>query len=304
MKRLLILFLFSCTSNSFQVIRGKTMGTTYVIKVENQQKSTVLAKEIEDIFFKINQQMSTYLVNSEISRFNKHQSTDPFKVSSDFLFVLKQSKEIHKITLGAFDPSVMPLVNLWGFGPQRSQKTPSEDEIKKTLNYIGLDKLRLGRGKIQKSHPFLELDLSAIAKGYAIDKVVGYLDSHSKNFLIELGGEVFARGMKDEKNSKYWQIGIEKPLKNKRQTKEVLRLKDECVATSGDYRNFKKGIVKKYSHLIDLKTGKPKDNDYVSVSVVAPTCLYADALATAMLVSGRDYEIEKTKSKVLKRSDL
>ncbi len=305
MIKLFFILLISCSESSIETLKGKTMGTSYLIKVQRKDKSANLKNGIDEIFLNINKQMSTYLADSEITRFNNHRSTEPFKISDDFLFVLTESKKIFELTNGAFDPSVMPLVNLWGFGPKEISDPPSTKDLEKTLTFVGLSKLIIGQLKIQKRHPFLELDLSAIAKGYAIDKVVNYLDLHSENFLIELGGEVFARGFKDESKKLAWKIGIEKPLKDNRQAKEVLALRDECVATSGDYRNFKENSNNEsYSHLIDLKTGKSKDNDYVSVSVVAPNCLYADALATAFLASGKIIEIDKIKSIVIKRSDL
>jgi len=304
MKVLLLIFILSCSQKKFEVVKGKTMGTTYVAKIKLNKKNVDFKKGIEKIFHEINAQMSTYLPNSEISKFNKLRSSQPFEISKDFLFVLNQSKMIFDQTDGEFDPSVMPLVNLWGFGPMKKASIPSQQEINKTLTFVGFKKLLIGDSKIQKSHPFLELDLSAVAKGYAIDKVVEFLDLHSNSFLVELGGEVFARGMKDDKLLTPWVVGIEKPSKDKRQTKEIIELKDECIATSGDYRNYKNIENHRFSHLIDLKTGKSKENDFVSVSIIAPTCLYADALATASLVAGKVFEIEKIRSIVIKKSSL
>ncbi len=287
-------------------IKGKTMGTYYQVKIYDPIFSKdKYKKEIDEILVEVNRQMSTYIEDSEISLFNKYRERDPYKISKEFFEVLKVSKIIFAESKGEFDPTVYPLVNLWGFGPEKNKKNiPTKEELNNTLKFIGFDKITLHDDvKISKKNPLVTLDLSAIAKGFGIDLLVRYLKIKHHHFLVEIGGEVYASGFRDPYEKENWKIGIEKPSSNSRIVNEVIILKDQCIATSGDYRNFFKNKNKVYSHAIDLKTGKPKENNIVSVSVLADNCTRADGLATAILVSGKA-NLFKEKAFIIKKSDL
>lgn len=267
---------------------GGTMGTTYSYKVyaNGARKEEVIAKDILQILDTVNIQMSTYIPTSEISRFNQSKSLEKFKVSTDFFKVLMISKEVYDKTKGAFDPTIAALIKLWGFAETDKAKSyPSEEEIEDVMKTTGFNKLRLHpTGEIQKTVPGLELNLSAIAKGFAVDQVARYLRSFSRDFLIEIGGEVYAQG----KNAgKKWKVGVEKPDETKRIVKEILELDGQCVASSGNYRNFYSLEGRKVSHTISPKTGKPVQQKLLGVTVLAKECVLADAYATSLMVMGK-----------------
>ncbi|MBL4885758.1 MAG: FAD:protein FMN transferase [Planctomycetaceae bacterium] len=272
-------------------LRGQTMGTFYQVTLASSEKCNQpeeLKQHVEDLLEQINLQMSTYLPDSEISKFNDSQSTDWFEVSSDFANVAFESLEIAQQTGGAFDPTIGPLVNLWHFGPDQStQSLPSEKTIEQAREVVGYQKLhvRLDPPAIKKEIPQLHLDLSAIAKGYAVDQVAHLVAKQGyKNYLVNIGGEVVAHG---EKNSQFpWRLGIEKPLEDRREIAELVALQNTAMATSGDYRNFYEIDGQKFSHTIDSKTGRPVTHTLRSVSVIAATCSQADAFATALMVLG------------------
>ncbi|MBC8213398.1 MAG: FAD:protein FMN transferase [Candidatus Marinimicrobia bacterium] len=278
------------------VIIGKTMGTTYSIRLSGVSLSENQIEEVQakvdSVLDVINQQMSTYIPTSEISRFNKMKSKKDIKVSSGFYQVLQKSLEIYNLTDGAFDVTVHPLVKLWGFGNQRARLIPPKDDrISSLLSEIGSDKLQiLGNNEIVKSEPNLEVDLSAIAKGYGVDSVVDLLQSlFYKNVMVEIGGEVRCTG--ENANEEQWRIGIEYPssehLPNQK-ILDVVHFNTKAMATSGDYRNFFEFDGKRYSHTIDPKTGYPVENNVVSVTILSDDCITADAYATALMVMGKE----------------
>ncbi len=285
-------FLSGCNRSAAELkLSGKTMGTFYQITLaasEEASGSGELKKEIEALLGQINQQMSTYIETSEISRFNRLESTDWFAISSDFAKVVSEALEISKQTDGSFDPTVGPLVNLWHFGPEISEQTiPDDDTIKQVRKLIGYEQLhvRLRPPGIRKEITGLQIDLSAIAKGYGVDRVAKLLrEKGYRNYLVNIGGEVVAHGKKSE--HVYWRLGIEKPIENQRSVTEIIRLTDNAMATSGDYRNFYEIDGKKFSHTIDPRTGRPVKHSLRSVSVITQTCMQADALATALMVMG------------------
>jgi len=292
---LLLVLLIGCSTEKEVVFNGKTMGTTYRIKIiTGYFKSTSGLKEkIDKQLHVINQSMSTYLVDSEISRFNAIQDTrEKLAVSDDFLQVMLTARDIYAKTGGAWDGTIKPLVNLWGFGnTSQGHQVPDEADIKKQIRQIGFQHIDIfPEGYLQKRKSTVTLDLASIAKGYAVDQVSGLLQTSGiENFLVEIGGEVFAAGYR--KDGKPWRVGINRPSTTA-STADVYRvvpLHNRAMATSGDYRNYFETDGKRFSHIIDPRTGYPVNNGVVSVSIVADNCMFADGLATAIMVMGLDH---------------
>jgi len=267
-------------------LEGKTMGTTYTIKYFGKKN---IHEKIKAKLTDVNRQMSTYIPTSEITLFNKFKKTDRwFAISKEFYDGLNEALEISKLTGGYFDPTVGPLVNAWGFGPKKSKELPSRDKIQKIKMLVGFDKLLIHptEYKIKKALKGLQLDLSASAKGYAVDLVGELLEQNQiKNYLVEIGGEIKTSGMK---GNKPWTLAVQTPKASLHtQAKAVFQFTNMTMATSGDYRNFKRKNGKKFSHTIDIVTGKPVVNKLASVTVLHPnSCLYSDAMATALMAMG------------------
>jgi len=273
------------------LLQGRTMGTTYNIKVVATKAQLVelkLQQQIDAALIQINQEMSTYISDSEISLFNQSASTDPVEVSHGFARVLKESIRLGKLTEGKLDVTVGPLVNLWGFGPeQRAEKVPSDELLEQTKAQIGLDNLTLDGNQLVKQIPELYVDLSTIAKGYGVDVVAELIESNGfTNYLVEIGGEMRLRGFKH--TGELWAIAIEKPITSERSVQQVIIPKDNAVATSGDYRNYFEADGRRFSHIIDPKTGKPIDHNLVSVTVIHPSSMTADGLSTSLMVMGME----------------
>ncbi len=272
---------------------GRTMGTTYSVKIVSNESLDVekIKKEVDLLLEEVNQQMSTYISDSEISRFNAHRGSDAFKVSEDFYEVVKQSMRFYHLTWGLFDPTVSPLINLWGFGHEgRKGDLPSRDEIAQAMKSIGLELIKLEKNNmLRKVETNVSLNLSAIAKGFGVDKVADLVSKYTPHYLVEIGGEVKAGGLKDPYNKKLWRVGIEKPnYEQQTVLHKTVDLEDQCIASSGDYRNFYKKDDKKISHTINPKTGYPAEVAVVAVTVFAASCMDADALATSLMVGGEN----------------
>ncbi len=269
------------------------MGTRYTVRLANLRTDSDLAALEHGIAHSLettDQQMSTYLPDSELSRFNRFAGDDWFAVSPQTATVVAASLAVSQATAGAFDVTIGPLVNLWGFGPEgHAAGLPSEAEIAANRARVGYQRLevRADPPALRKTHPDLYVDLSAIAKGFAVDQVAAILEQAGVGgFMIEVGGEVRTRGRKPDGTP--WRIGIERPAAEARQVQCVVELADRALATSGDYRNFRQRQGRRYSHEIDPRTGRPVDHALVSVSVLADDCMTADAWATALLVLGPD----------------
>jgi len=275
-------------------INGKTMGTQYHITIVgslagSKFSHTSLQSEIDLLLNKINQQMSTYITDSEISQFNQFTEKQWFPVSSDLAFVVLSSLEVSKQTSGAFDITLAPLIDLWGFGATEQLNFPQNEEIDEALKDVGytLLEVSLDPAALRKSKPKLRIDLSAIAKGYAVDKVSDFLTLNGyKNYLVEIGGEIRAQGK--SASGFPWRIGIEMPDRFDGKVKEHLLVSNISLATSGDYRNYfmNKGI--RYSHTLDPRTGKPVTHNLASVTVLHNSAMMADAYATALSVMGEE----------------
>lgn len=293
---IILLLLSGCQKTTGTIsITGTTMGTTYSIKIINNVVQPIdinaVKNEIDSVLQVVNQQMSTYITDSEISRFNWLKSKDWFAISTNFYDVIVIAQEISRLTKGAFDITVGPIIDLWGFSGDLKQNTwqpPTDQEIEETIKSIGFNNIAVGKNAIKKNISDIKIDLNAIAKGYGVDVVfellngLGYTD-----ILVEIGGEVRCSGYNNEGN--YWKIGIDKPILDVQPGTElqaVIALNNRALATSGDYRNYFKYEGELFSHMIDPITGYPTTNDIASASVTAPTCMAADALATALMVMG------------------
>ncbi len=285
-----------CAPKSPEMIAfsGPTMGTMYNVKfvLDDIQAERINTEqidlEIKQSLQQINNLMSTYINDSELSRLNKAPAGVPFRISAETEFVLAAAIELHHMSMGALDITVGPLVNLWGFGPtMRPNKVPTNEDVEEVRQFVGLDKFQLNDRAVIKSHPDVYIDLSTIAKGYAVDEIAALLESyHITNYLVDIGGEMRISGKKSE--DKDWLIAIEKPVTNQRAAQVIISIGDNAIATSGDYRNYfeKDGI--RYSHLIDPSTAKPIQHNLAAVSVIHKSSMMADGLATALIVMGKE----------------
>lgn len=283
--------LIACSSQNevLDKIHGYTMGTSYSVQWRSlaSVNSIDAQANIDQILQMVNQQMSTYQADSELSTFNA--ATPPYEqeISPQLFDVLKQSFSLYELTGGYFDISVGPIVNLWGFGPDKMPtQLPTQDLIEKAQARVGLMDVSLGEQSVKKVQQRY-LDLSAIAKGYAVDLVADFLEAQGiEHYLVEIGGEMRVKGRKSA--AKPWRVAVEKPDENQRSVQKVIEMKTGAMATSGDYRNYFEMNGQQYSHTIDPFTAKPVKHTLASVTVIDQTCARADALATAMLVMGAE----------------
>lgn len=274
-------------------ITGPTMGSTFSVSIPvlpEQLSRDELEKQINDILADINQTMSTYLADSELSRINTSSSTDWIPISPRLYAVLSASQQISELSHGAFDITVGALVNLWGFGPPASkQKIPDANAIQELMQWTGYQhiELRASPAAIRKAYPQTYLDLSGIASGYAADCLAELLDSHAiSNYLVDISGEIRARGRNTR--NQIWRVGIEKPLVDRRDVQTIIALDNLGLTTAGDYRNFFVHKGKRYSHTIDPSTGWPVSHNLSAVTVIDKSAMIADALDTALMVMGPD----------------
>ncbi|WP_420882885.1 FAD:protein FMN transferase [Xenorhabdus ehlersii] len=292
------MMLAACDGPKQQNLNGQTMGTYYSVKYvadSSVPAPEVLQKEIDRLLEEVNDQMSTYRPNSELSRFNQSREVNkPFPVSAATAKVVKEAIRINKLTDGALDVTVGPLVNLWGFGPEgRITKAPTDEELDIRRAWTGIDNLSVEGNNLIKSIPELYVDLSSIAKGYGVDVVAEYLESRNiKNYMVDIGGEVRTSGNNGKKNP--WRIAIEKPSDSgmAQSAQEIIEPGNMSVATSGDYRNYFEQNGVRYSHTINPKTGRPITHNLVSITVIAPTCMSADGFSTGLDVLGPEKGME------------
>lgn len=279
-------------------LTGNTMGTYYSIKVVGTKKDQAqhLQGQIDQRLNVVNQQMSTYLADSELSRFNQSQSDGRFAVSVDTAEVVTAALQMGKQTQGALDVTVGPLVNLWGFGPdERPVEVPTQAQLTDALAVTGLEHLRVeidAQGQyLYKAIPELYVDLSSIAKGFGVDVVSEYLNEQGiTNHLVEIGGEVRLSGHNG--HHKPWTIAVERPHNDDGRSNELVQqvivAGNNSVATSGDYRNYYELDGQRLSHTIDPTTGHPITHNLASVTVIHASCMIADGLATALTVMGTE----------------
>lgn len=276
---------------------GETMGTTFSIKLAGVTLTLGRLAEIEAAVRKrlaeVNAEMSHYDPDSELSRFNRSPADTPAALSPAFARVIRFALELNRRSDGAFDPALGPLIDLWGFGPAgRTNAAPDEAAIRAALRRTGCRHLRLSDdGRLSKDIPDLRLNLSAVAKGYGVDEAARVIrDFGVSNVFVEIGGEVTAFGR--NARGAAWRVGVERPNPDALPGEDVaavLELSDAAVATSGDYRNFfVDADGRRYTHILDPRTGYPIDHRLASVSVVAGDCMTADGLATTLFVMGPD----------------
>lgn len=282
------------------VAAGPALGTSYSI-IYLTKEPLDLQKEIDSVFQVINQSMSTYMPDSDISRINNGETT--IEVDHMFSEVFELSSEVYSSTDGYFDPTVGILVDAWGFGPGPSMELDSS-RVDSLLKFVGFDKVRLTPDKrIVKDRPEIRFDFNAVAKGYAIDRLGSMLDARDiDHYLVEVGGELLARGENRQKK-KRWLVGIDDPeVTDGRRLKRTVYLKDQAMASSGNYRKFRVDSVtgEKYVHTIDPKTGFTRNSRVLSSSVITSNCARADAFATAFMAM----DLEDAKKVIGEESDL
>ena len=273
-------------------LNGETMGTTYAVKIvcgpdEVIGKADLQHKVTERLWF-VEQRMSTYLPDSEVSCFNRSHSLDWFPVSKETAYVASRALRLSQQTGGAFDVTIDPLLDVWGFGTSGLRITrPLDAEVHSVKKRVGYHffEVRLNPPALRKQHQHVRVNFSAIAKGYAVDQVASILDDEGvQSYLVEVGGEVKTKGCRAD--GEVWRVGIEHPVTSENKLQSVLLLSDRSLATSGDYRQFFEDQGRRFSHVIDPRTGFPVVHQMASVSVVHANCLMADALATAFMVMG------------------
>ena len=278
---LLIVPLFnSCSKNNLDLY-GFTMGTSYSIKINHNKffKDSKLKNKIEKELNYISSVFSTYDEKSELSLINNSKKNS-FTISDDMMIVLEKSLYFSEISDGMYDPTVFPLVDLWGFGPSLKSDKPKNDSIIKVLNYVSYKNIEISNNKINLKNKNTIIDLSSIAKGYAVDKVADLLLNEGyDNFMVEIGGEVKCIG---KNHGAEWVIGITNPLDDFSLIKT--NLSNLSMATSGSYNNYTYYDGIKYSHIINPKTGFPLENNIISATVIAQDCIDADAIATLLML--------------------
>lgn len=282
-------------ADNYQSISGKTMGTSYHItyKAPKNSDEKAIQASIDERLLQINQSMSTYDKNSTISKFNRLKAGESLQIDTDFIKVLNDSRSIYQNSAKSFDPTVYPLVELWGFGSKISvdklQSPPTQEQINQTKHSIGLDKIQLDKNRLSKTTDGVGLDFSAIAKGYGVDVIADVLKHtyHIENYMVEIGGEVSTLGVNQQ--GKQWTIAIDAPIidstVSNRQIATTISQKNGQalhIATSGNYRNMLQLDGIWYSHTISPITGKPVQNNTASVSVIASSVALADGWATAL----------------------
>jgi len=268
-------------------LSGPVFGTAYSVIYDSEIDYT---KQFDSLFTLVNQSMSTYIPNSEISKFNRNE---PYKFDAHFQNVFLASKQIYNETDGIFDPTIGDVVNAWSFGADENKFLTDSLTINNLMRYVGLDKIDMAGDFVRvlhKQHPNTYLEFNAIAKGYGVDVIGEFLESKNiNNYLVEIGGEIRVRGKNMEKNTP-WRVGLDEPRFDGGQSVyKAISLKDEAMATSGTYRKFKiDHNGNRYAHIINTKTGYPTKTNILSVSVIAKDCMMADAYATAFQAMGID----------------
>ncbi|MBE7688313.1 FAD:protein FMN transferase [Tenacibaculum finnmarkense] len=298
----LAVFLISCgqeKKSSEIKLAGFVFGTTYHITYVDADNQANYQKSIDSLFNLVNKSLSTYLPTSDISKINNGDTT--VVVDKMFVDVFAKAKKIYKETAGYFDPTIGKLINAYGFGSGKERKNLSSKEIEKLMIGVGFDKVKLENNKVYRESDQIEFNVNAFAKGYGVDVIGWFLeDKKINNYLIEIGGEIRARG---KKKGKLWKVAIEKPnIDGTRSLQKIITLDDESMATSGNYRKFKiNENGKKIVHTVNPKTGLASQSNLLSVSVrLKGDCADVDAYATAFLAMG----LEKTTAFLLKHPEL
>jgi len=271
---------------------GQAMGTFYTIKFVSSKKESVSIwkKKIDVQLKEIDHKFSIFHPKGELHQFNQMIPDKSMKVSTDFYTIMLTAGNLYQITHGAWDGTVKPLVDLWGFGSvNQNNKIPGPDQIDLALSKTGFHFIQMSKNRILKKKADISLDLGSIAKGYGVDTIATlFTSSGIENLLVEIGGELYASGQNHKGTP--WSVGISRPEKEytRQQLFKIIQLKNQAIATSGNYRNYYEIDGKTYSHIIDPKTGYPVSNNIVSASVISDTCTFADGMATALMVMNID----------------
>lgn len=306
---------YRSTRPSIHVLHGKIMGTTYNIKYVADNSvlpENVIGKQVHRALQNVDDRMSTYKPDSELMRFNRHPVEQPFVASADLVALIRESQRISRMSDGAYDVTVGPLVNLWGFGagnqatvtsldPARNDpafiqwltengasQVPPADKVREAMKVVGYDSVAVDddQHSLIRLKPVL-VDLSSIAKGYGVDQAARALEAEGiMDYMVEVGGEIRIRGRKPDGQS--WRIAIRQPELLKEQAGGIIEADNKGIATSGDYLNYYEQDGVHYSHLIDARTGYPEQHSLASVAVVADDTATADAYATMFMILGEE----------------
>lgn len=291
----LILILTGCKVQEPIKLVGEAQGTYYSIIYYDEQDRD-LQHEIDSLLVAFDQSVSLWVPESIISKVNNNDND--VRIDKFFTDNFMISQQVSNETQGAFDITIGPLVRAWGFGYDGTTSVDSTI-IDSLLKIVGYKKIDLFKNVIIKDNPNIKIDFNAVAQGYSVDLVAGFLESREiTNFLVDIGGEVIARGNKP--NDDYWKVGIEKPSKNAdapRILNAIIKLKNSSIATSGNYRKFIEVEGKRFSHIIDPKTGYPSKHNLLSVTIIADNTAFADAYATACMIMGMEKSIDFIESK-------
>jgi thiamine biosynthesis lipoprotein len=290
---LLLFFTYGCADNSItketQVLMGTMVDISAAAPGMNRDVKAAAIKKAFDRLRQIDEIMSSYRQTSELSMVNNFADVRPIRVGADMIKVIKRADELNKITQGAFDITVAPLVELWGFGPKGAVlRMPKDEDIKQALRLTGMQKLKIDYAKktVAFASSGMKIDLGGIAVGYAVDCAIEVLkESGIRNAMINAGGDIFCMG--EGPGGHGWKIGIQHP-RIRNELLETVPLKDRAIATSGDYERFFFWNEKRVSHIIDPRTGMTVTDTPASVSIISPDCMTADALSTAIFVLGPD----------------
>ena len=275
-------------------LSGSTMGTHYdlqLVPAPGQTLPVDLKARVDELLARVNKQMSTYDPASELSRFNQNPSTDWVAVSPELQAVVAEGLRVSELSGGAFDITVGPLVNLWGFGPEpRRDQVPSDAAIAQARERVGYWRLhtRAEPPALKKDRADLYVDLSALAKGYGVDQLAALMEANGiANYLVSISGDIRAKGRNGK--GQPWTVAIEQPTPGQRAVERLIRLGDHSVSTAGDYRNFFEQNGQRYSHIINPRTGRPVPQTLASVTVISDSDLAADATDTALMAAGPDF---------------
>lgn len=284
----------STTQAQLISLEGETQGTTYHIKYQDNRQRNV-KQSIDSLLTEIDKCLSIYRADSELSQFNRkmsHRFQRPY-----FYPVLKKSEEVFRATDGAFDPTVLPLVDAYGFGPKKPVATDVVN-VDSLLQFVGLQNITFDSTTVQKKKKNVQLDFNGIAQGYSVDVLARFLETKGiTNYMVEIGGEIRTKGQKG--NAQFWTVGITNPL-HPDQLHVTLKLVDQAMTTAGNYRNHYVSDGQVFSHIINPKTGMMEQSELLSVTVLAADAITADAYDTAFMVMG----LEKTKRFLKNRPDL
>jgi thiamine biosynthesis lipoprotein len=293
---LLLIFLGGCERSHVPLqLTGATMGTSYHVTISQQSTvadASALRVDIETLLEQVNASMSTYREDSEITGFNNARVDEWVPVSAAFLEVFLAARSVTAASEGAYDVSIAPLVDLWGFGPRMGDTVPDSGSIERLLETVGEQRVEVDEdaSRIRKTGP-LQLDFSSIAKGYAVDQLAALLNARGiSDYMVEIGGEIRVLGVNPRGDA--WRIAIERPVAGGGAPLAILALSDAGIATSGSYRNFFEVAGVRYAHTLDPRTGWPVQHELVSVTVVHPQVGIADAWATALTVLGPERALQ------------